>query len=142
MDSLTKERRSWNMSRIRGRNTKPELIVRSTLHRLGYRFRLHGRDLPGRPDIILPRHRAVILVHGCFWHRHARCKYAYTPKSNLPFWQSKFEGNARRDRIAVRRLRKLGWRVVVIWECQATDVEGLSRRLIAAFAPARVRERR
>ena len=142
MDSLTKERRSRNMSRIRGKDTKPELIVRATLHRLGYRFRLHRRDLPGRPDIILPRHRTVILVHGCFWHRHARCKYAYTPKSNLPFWQAKFDGNIRRDRVAVRRLRKLDWRVVVIWECQVADVQRLAQRLITSLTVAPVRGQR
>lgn len=122
------------MSRIAGRNTKPELVVRSTLHRLSYRFRLHRRDLPGKPDIILPKHRAVVFVHGCFWHRHSRCKYAYTPKSNLPFWQAKFEGNVQRDRIAARRLRKLGWRVVVVWECQTTDTAALAKRLTEALS--------
>jgi len=129
MDTLSKERRSWNMSRIRGRNTKPELVVRSVLLRLGYRFRLHRRDLPGRPDIILPRHKTVVLVHGCFWHRHPRCKSAYTPKSNLSFWQAKFAGNVERDRVAVRRLQKLGWRVVVVWECQTADAGTLAERL-------------
>jgi DNA mismatch endonuclease (patch repair protein) len=129
MDTLDAERRSWNMSRIGGRNTKPELAVRSALHRLGYRFRLHRRDLPGKPDIVLPRHGIAIFVHGCFWHRHSRCKYAYTPKSNVLFWQTKFDGNVQRDRAAARRLRKLGWRVVVIWECQATDMKSLAERL-------------
>lgn len=134
MDTLSRERRSWNMSRIRGRNTKPELVVRSILHRLGYRFRLHRRDLPGRPDIILPKHKTVILVHGCFWHRHSRCKYAYTPKSNLPFWQEKFASNIERDRVAVHRLRKLGWRVVVVWECQTAATERLAKRLDKALS--------
>jgi DNA mismatch endonuclease (patch repair protein) len=126
MDTLTKERRSWNMSRIGGRNTEPEKIVRSILHRLGYRFRLHRRDLPGRPDIILPRHKIVVLVHGCFWHRHQRCKYAYTPKSNLAFWHTKFEGNVERDRLVRRQLKKAGWNVVVVWECQTYDAERLA----------------
>ncbi len=121
MDILTKERRSWNMSRIRGADTSPERIVRSVLHRLGARFRLHGKDLPGKPDIIMPRRRTVILVHGCFWHRHAGCKYAYTPKSRTAFWMRKFEGNVERDRRTVARLRKMGWRVIVVWECQTHD---------------------
>ena len=129
MDTLDAERRSWNMSRIGGRNTKPELAVRSALHRLGYRFRLHRRDLPGKPDIVLPKHGIAIFVHGCFCHRHSRCKYAYTPTSNVLFWQTKFDGNVQRDRTAARRLRKLGWRVVVIWECQATDMKALAERL-------------
>src|SRR3954463_15983899 len=109
VDLLTKERRSWNMSRIRSRDTKPEVLVRSLLHRLGLRFRLH-RPLPGRPDIVLPRHRTVVLVHGCFWHRHTSCRFAYTPKSNVQFWLAKFAGNVERDRKARRALHKLGWR--------------------------------
>lgn len=133
MDLLTKERRSWNMSRIGGRNTAPELVVRSALHRLGYRFRLHRRDLPGRPDIILPKHKTVILVHGCFWHRHPRCQYAYTPKSNLTFWTKKFSGNVERDRQVRRLLRKAGWSVIVIWECETYDAERLAARLSALF---------
>ena len=97
-DILSKERRSWNMSRIRGSDTKPELLVRSLLHRMGYRFRLHRKDLPGRPDIVLPKYRTVIFVHGCFWHRHKGCKYAYTPKSRTDFWQNKFQGTVERDK--------------------------------------------
>lgn len=128
MDALTKERRSWNMSRIRGRNTKPELVVRSMFYRLGYRFRLHRCDLPGKPDLVLPRHRVAILVHGCFWHRHRQCKYAYTPKSNLAFWRRKFAGNVERDAQVRRRLRKAGWVVAVIWECQTADADSLARR--------------
>ncbi len=134
MDRISKKHRSWNMSRIGGRNTKPELVVRSTLHRLGYRFRVHRRDLPGRPDIVLPKHKAVIFVHGCFWHRHSRCKYAYTPKNNLTFWQAKFAGNVGRDRKTVRQLRKLGWWVIVIWECQTTDAATLAERLTEALS--------
>jgi DNA mismatch endonuclease (patch repair protein) len=109
------------MSRIRGRDTKPELLVRSVLHRLGYRFRLHHKDLPGRPDVVLPKHRTVVLVHGCFWHRHPRCRHSYMPKSNVAFWATKFEQNVARDAADRRSLRKGGWRVVVVWECQAKD---------------------
>src|SRR5437868_8968504 len=109
-DTISREHRSWNMSRIKNRDTSPERIVRSVLHRMGFRFRLQGRKLPGRPDIVLPRHRIVVLVHGCFWHRHSRCRFTYTPKSNVPFWTRKFEGNVARDRRATKALRALGWR--------------------------------
>lgn len=117
-DRLTPQRRSWNMSRIRGRDTLPERAVRSALHRAGYRFRLHRKDLPGRPDIVLPKHSIVVFVHGCFWHRHPGCRFAYTPKSRITFWQQKFDGNVERDRRNVRALRALGWRVITVWECQ------------------------
>lgn len=133
MDRLTREQRSWNMSRIKGRDTKPEILVRSILHRLGYRFRLHSTDLPGRPDVVLTRHRTVIFVHGCFWHRHARCRYAYTPKSNLTFWTLKFESNVGRDRRVLHGLRKLGWNAVVVWECQTADEAALTRHLRKAL---------
>lgn len=129
MDRLTPERRSWNMSRIRSRDTAPERLVRSLLHGLGYRFRLHRRDLPGSPDIVLPRHRAAVFVHGCFWHRHSGCRFAYTPKTRQQFWTRKFEQNRARDERAKRRLRRLGWRVTVVWECQVADPERLSSRL-------------
>lgn len=121
------------MSRIRGRDTSPERLVRSALHRIGYRFRLHRRNLPGRPDIVLPRHRTVVFVHGCFWHRHPRCRFAYMPKTRVPFWSAKFDENVHRDRRVRRRLRKLGWRVIVIWECQMTDREALANRLAKAI---------
>ncbi len=98
-DRLSKERRSWNLSRIRAKDTKPEMVVRSLLHRMGYRFRLHGRGLPGRPDIVLARHGVVVLVHGCFWHRHRGCKNCTTPTNNRRFWVKKSEGNAVRDRL-------------------------------------------
>ena len=106
------------MSRIRAANTKPELIVRSILHRLGYRFRLGGRKLPGRPDVVLTRHKTAVFVHGCFWHRHRGCRLAYTPKSNVAFWLQKFSENVIRDRRVRRHLARLGWTVVVVWECQ------------------------
>ena len=118
-DRLSRERRSWNMSRIGSRDTTPELLVRSTLHRAGYRFRLHSKQLPGRPDIVLPKYRTVVFVHGCFWHRHSRCRFAYTPKSRVAFWREKFASNVERDRRNARELRSLGWKVVTVWECQA-----------------------
>lgn len=128
-DRLSREHRSWNMSRIRGKNTKPEMKVRSLLHRIGYRFRLHGRDLPGRPDIVLPKYGSVIFVHGCFWHRHSGCRYAYTPKSRVGFWQEKFDSNVERDRRAQRELKKLGWKTLTVWECEVADEEQLAKRL-------------
>ncbi len=128
-DRISREHRSWNMSRIRGADTKPERVVRSLLHRMGYRFRLHRRDLPGTPDIVLPKYRAAIFVHGCFWHRHPRCKYAYKPKSRVAFWTKKFEENISRDKRKKRQLRMLGWRVLVVWECHVNDEERLSCRL-------------
>jgi len=129
MDRLSKEKRSWNMSRIRGRDTAPERTIRSHLHRLGYRFRLHVLALPGIPDIVLPRHKTVLLVHGCFWHRHSRCRFAYTPKTRKAFWQSKFAANKSRDVAVNRRLKRLGWRVITIWECQTSDEQSLALRL-------------
>lgn len=105
------------MSGIRGRDTAPERLVRSHLHRTGLRFRLHVR-LPGKPDIVLARWNALVFVHGCFWHRHAGCRFAYTPKSNRSFWMRKFEANVARDQTVRRQLRNLGWRVFTVWECQ------------------------
>ena len=129
MDTLTREKRSWNMSRIRSADTGPEKLVRSLLHRMGFRFRLHSAGLPGRPDIVLPKYSTVVLVHGCFWHRHARCKYVYTPKSRKDFWERKFRQNVRRDRLVRQELRKLGWKVIVVWECQTRHPERLAARL-------------
>ena len=129
MDTLSPSHRSWNMSRIRGRNTTPELKVRSALHRAGFRFRLHRRDLPGTPDIVLPRFRTVIFVHGCFWHRHEGCKFAYIPKSRIEFWEEKFSRNMERDRRKILQLQQAGWNVEIIWECETTDMVSLSKRL-------------
>lgn len=128
-DTLSPSARSALMSRIRGKDTKPEIVVRSLLHRMGFRFRLHRRDLPGSPDIVLPRHGAVVFVHGCFWHRHARCKGATTPKSRVKFWQEKFAGNVERDKHNRRDLRRLGWKVLVVWECELKKPEKLGARL-------------
>lgn len=116
-DVVDTSTRSRIMASIRGKNTRPELLVRHGLHRLGLRFRLHVRDLPGRPDLVFPKHRAVLFVHGCFWHRHDLCKLAYTPSTNSHTWLDKFEANVERDRKQVALLRQLGWRVFVIWEC-------------------------
>ena len=129
MDKLTKERRSWNMSRIKGTNTGPERIVRSILHRMGYRFRLHRKDLPGKPDITLPKYKTVVFVHGCFWHRHKGCKDATLPKTRRNFWRNKLEGNAARDRVKHRSIRQLGWRVIVVWECETEKQARLLPRL-------------
>lgn len=128
-DRISKERRSWNMSRIRGRDTRPEKLVRSLLHCLGYRFRLHRRDLPGNPDIVLPKYRTVILVHGCFWHRHSGCRFAYMPRSRMEFWKRKFQRNVERDSEVKRQLEHAGWRVLTVWECETRDPEILSERL-------------
>ena len=128
-DTLEAPERSALMSRIRGRDTKPELVVRSLLHRMGYRFRLCRRDLPGSPDIVLPRHGAVVFVHGCFWHRHKGCKGATTPKSNVGFWQDKFAANVERDKRNQRDLRCLGWKVVVVWECELKKPVKLEAKL-------------
>jgi DNA mismatch endonuclease (patch repair protein) len=133
VDNLSRERRSWNMSRIRGRDTAPEREVRSILHSMGCRFRLHVPRLPGRPDVVLPKHRTVVVVHGCFWHRHAKCRYAYTPKSNLAFWSAKFIENVERDRRTAIALRGLGWRVVTVWECELRKRSRLRSRLVRLF---------
>jgi len=119
MDRLTPQQRSWNMSRICCADTAPEIQVRSILHRLGFRFRKDSsRKLLGRPDIVLKKYRVAVFVHGCFWHRHRKCKFAYTPKSRQRFWLRKFQSNQERDRVVQMQLRRLGWRVIVIWECQ------------------------
>lgn len=128
-DIFEPAKRSEIMSRIRGRDTKPELVVRRIAHRLGFRYRLHRQDLPGRPDIVFPRYRAIIMVHGCFWHRHPGCKYAYTPKTRVQFWRKKFEGNVVRDRRNELALSELGWRTMVIWECETKDHQDVAARI-------------
>jgi DNA mismatch endonuclease (patch repair protein) len=125
-DTISPAHRSWNMSRIRGRDTAPEVKLRSLLHRAGYRFRLHDRKLPGRPDIVLPKYQAVIFVHGCFWHRHEGCANTTVPSTRADFWDSKFAGNIARDRANAERLSDLGWRVIVAWGCDLKkDPEGV-----------------
>ena len=138
-DSLTKARRSWNMSRVRGKDTKPEMVVRSMLHKMGYRFRLHVKipvpdsiSFPLRrrfiiPDIILPKYKTVIFVHGCFWHRHRNCKDCTTPTNRREWWLAKLNGNAARDKRHQRALKKLGWKVIVIWECKTENLKKIGR---------------
>lgn len=118
VDRITKEHRSWNMSRIKGSDTKPEKILRSALHRAGFRFRLHHPKLPGRPDIVLPKYQTAVFVHGCYWHRHANCPKTTTPKTRTDFWQAKFDGTVERDRRNVDKLTRLGWHVITVWECE------------------------
>lgn len=132
MDSLTKEHRSWNMSRIRSKNTKPEMIVRSFLHRNGFRFRLHVKALPGHPDIVLPKYKTVIEVRGCFWHRHLGCKATTTPSSNIEFWQKKFKQNIERDKQNGKELKDLGWNQIVVWECE-TEKKVFPPKTLADF---------
>lgn len=133
LDPLSREERSERMSRVRGRDTKPELFVRRLVHGLGFRYRLHDGRLPGHPDMVFPAHRCVIFVHGCMWHRHPGC--GRLPKTRLDFWLPKLEGNRRRDLKAQRELRVLGWRVLVLWECDLKD-EKLGKR-IARFLEKR-----
>jgi len=124
------------MAAIRCKDTSPELRVRRLLHHLGYRFRLHRRDLPGSPDIVLPKHRTVVFVHGCFWHRHPGCRYATTPKTRADFWTNKFEQNIRRDHHQQQQLREMGWSVMVIWECELRGLQSLKARLVQIRATA------
>ena len=132
MDHLTRERRSWNMSRIKSKNTTPEKRVRSALHRLGYRFRLHVKTLPGNPDIVLPKHKTVIFVHGCFWHRHSACPKAAMPSTNQEYWTRKFQQTVERDKREQGELGRLGWNVIIVWECETGKtafVESITRRM-------------
>lgn len=123
MDVVDKSTRSRMMSTITGRNTKPEITVRKFLHARGYRFRLHKKDLPGRPDIVLPKWKTCIFVHGCFWHRHANCRYAATPKTRPEFWAKKFRENVARDQRNMDALHAAGWRCYVVWECELRSSE-------------------
>ena len=127
------EQRSRNMSAIKSKNTKPEIKVRKVLHSMGYRFRLHSKDLPGSPDIVLPKYKTVIFVHGCFWHRHENCKYASTPKTRKEFWNKKFTENKKRDSEIQEKIKILDWRSVVIWECETKNIENLRDKIIDVF---------
>jgi len=133
VDTLSKQHRSWNMACISSKNTKPEKLVRSLLHGLGYRFRIHDRNLPGSPDIVLPKYKTVIFVHGCFWHRHRGCKRCSTPSSNKNYWLSKFEHNIQKDRRNKTQLKKLGWRVETIWECQTKNIDQVTKYINSIF---------
>lgn len=132
-DVFTTAKRSWVMSQIRGKDTEPEKTVRSFLHRQGFRFRLHAKALPGKPDIVLRKYRTAIFVHGCFWHHHARCKYAVYPKHRKGFWRNKIDGTVIRDHQAVNMLRRAGWSVAIIWECElrndSRSLEKLAKRI-------------
>ena len=130
--------RSALMAKVRSKNTTPELTVRRAAHRLGYRFRLHRKDLPGTPDVVFPRLGVALFVHGCFWHRHAGCKRCTTPKTRANFWSAKFEANVRRDKLKAASLKEMGWRVLTIWECETQDadmLEAILRDLAATHPP-------
>lgn len=134
-DKISSEQRSRNMSRIRSRDTKPEIIVRSVLHRAGFRFRLHVKELPGKPDIVLPKHRAVIFVHGCFWHQHGGCGRSTMPSSRAEYWRPKLEANVARDKLHRTKLSKLGWKVGVVWECETRELPAMIERLERILRP-------
>jgi DNA mismatch endonuclease, patch repair protein len=128
-DIISTSSRSDLMGRVRQKNTDPELRVRKVAHAIGYRFRIHRKDLPGRPDLVFPKYRTAILIHGCFWHRHAGCRRCTSPKSNSVFWSAKFVANINRDRRNISDLKKLGWKVAVIWECEAFNAREIHRKL-------------
>ena len=134
VDKISPEHRSWNMSRIRGKDTKPEMILRSLLFRAGFRYRLHDKRFPGKPNIVLPKHQTAIFVNGCYWHRHEGCRKATTPKTNTAFWKKKFDQTVARDARKTSELIESGWRVITIWECEIENdpvglVQSLSIRL-------------
>lgn len=133
VDVVDKATRSRMMAGIKGKNTKPELMLRRALHRMGFRYRLHVTGIPGRPDIVLPRYRAVIQVQGCFWHRHENCSFATTPASNMPFWDVKFGETIKRDQRNLKAVRQLGWRVAIVWECsiKKDGAENIARTIAA-----------
>lgn len=135
MDSFSPTERSEIMGRVRGKDTTPEMAVRSLLHSLGFRYRLHRPDLPGKPDIVLPKYKAVVFVHGCFWHRHAGCSRASTPATRRDYWLPKFQRTIDRDKRNQAELRSAGWNVIVVWECELRDIEQLAVRL-----PQRIRK--
>lgn len=143
-DHVTPAKRREIMRSVSSKDTGPELVVRSSAHRLGLRFRLHRKDLPGKPDLVFPRYRIAMFVHGCFWHRHKGCRKASTPKSNTNFWELKFERNVERDKRNVRDLKKLGWDVVTVWQCQVKSVPDamklLKRKLLPLVKKKRLEE--
>ncbi|WP_223909448.1 very short patch repair endonuclease [Rhodoferax lithotrophicus] len=134
MDIVSPEVRSRMMAGIKGKNTKPEMVVRKLVHGMGFRYRLHRKDLPGSPDIVFPRLRKVIFVHGCFWHQHPGCRLAYTPKSNTQFWLDKLEANTRRDTLALMALDAMGWEILVVWECEVSNLSSLALQLNSFLA--------
>lgn len=128
-DVHSKKVRSYNMSRIRSKNTKPEMIVRSWLHKQGFRFRLHDKKLPGKPDIVLKKYKTVIFVNGCFWHGHKNCKYSSLPKTRTNWWKDKIAGNINRSKLQIKELRKLDWKVITLWQCQMVTESYLKKQL-------------
>jgi DNA mismatch endonuclease, patch repair protein len=131
MDHVSPERRSHIMRLVKPINNKTEIAVRRILHALGFRFRLHGQGLPGKPDVILPKWRTIVMIHGCFWHRHAGCRKATTPKTKRSFWKKKFDANVKRDRRVHAELEGLGWRICVVWQCELASPAELAKRLDA-----------
>ena len=136
MDKLSREKRSEVMSAVKGKDTSPEVRVRKALHANGYRFRLHRKDLPGKPDIVLPKYNTCIFVHGCFWHQHTGCKRATLPTTRRKFWKKKFQANRKRDSQVIKQLEKLGWHVCIIWECKTKNHETLTSELEDCFLHA------
>ena len=133
-DIVSRQKRSQMMSEIRSKDTKPEMIVRSMLHRMRLRFRLHRADLPGTPDLVFPKYDLAVFIHGCFWHRHKNCQFAYNPKTRHDFWSEKFSSNMDRDRRNQRCLRALGWKVFIVWECETKNLIRLQGRLNRFFS--------
>ena len=133
IDIVDSQRRSELMANIRGWDTAPECAVRRIAHRMGLRFRLRRKNLPGRPDLVFPKHRLAVFVHGCFWHQHDGCRYAHIPKSRTEYWKAKFARNVERDKENEEALHSLGWNVLVVWECEVGDEEGVRERLTAAI---------
>lgn len=130
MDTLSREQRQERMGRVRNKDTGPEMIVRRLVHSLGYRYRLHSPNLPGHPDMVFAGRRKVIFIHGCFWHRHnSSCPLTRLPKSRLDFWEPKFEGNRRRDATKQAMLREMGWKCLVVWECELKDLKAVAARI-------------
>ncbi|MBB3835209.1 DNA mismatch endonuclease (patch repair protein) [Xanthomonas arboricola] len=129
MDRLTPERRSWLMSRVKSKDTKPELLVRRLVFRMGYRYRLHGKSLPGKPDLVFPSRHKVIFVHGCFWHGHEGCRLSRTPKTNADFWLAKLVANRERDARIITELDALGWTSLTVWQCELRDPEAISVKI-------------
>jgi len=130
MGKINRSKRSFNMSRIRGKDTKPELVVRKILFKNGYRYRLHSNRVVGKPDIIFEKRKKIIFVHGCFWHRHENCKYSTLPKTNKSFWNRKFDDNVRRDKYVRKQLLEMGYELMVIWECQTKNISDLETELL------------
>ncbi|MGY0835760.1 very short patch repair endonuclease [Azospirillum argentinense] len=135
MDRLSTDARSALMARVRSQNTVPEMTVRRLLHRMGYRFRLHRKDLPGSPDIVLPKYKIAIFVHGCFWHRHAGCRRCSTPRSNAEFWEEKFRRNVARDAQNMEKIINEGWTPIVIWECETKSADALAQKMHYLLMP-------